>query len=321
MKSLLPGIEAQQILPEKTRKIANELLDRYPDIFKKFQDTKTEALLRDVAGGTKTGTDKLAMLSEIQGLPYAAMPQKTINFEDAWTLRQGLGEKIGLARAAFQRKEIDETAYSQIKKLFGAISDDIDTWGRQIGKPEISETFKSANNAYKHYVVKYDILQRAYAKANDITPGTGSLFSPQKFSNALRSIVEKDRYGKVFKPEEITEFAGLANIMQTVNRAGQYLAQPQTGVSLTIPAVSTAFASLAAAMGGNVPMAVTVVGEIGAMGVAKFLTTTPTGKNLMYAASKVAPNSAAMGRILDKIYNLAPKIMATVGTDESEGNQ
>jgi hypothetical protein len=95
--------------------------------------------------------------------------------------------------------------------------------------PALSE-FKAANEAFKQYSVKFDAMRVAYDKAMGTT-GAGEMFSPKKYSTALKSLANDPNYKKNVKwlPGEIEEMTGLANILQVVKRAGQYAENPPPG--------------------------------------------------------------------------------------------
>lgn len=303
VKDLIKEVPKQEIPPTKTKAAATALLDRYPDIFKKMQDTKTEGLINDIVAGTKTKTENISVGSEpnivrghgpkpspkllldAEGKPVARTITPTLTFDEAWTLRQGLGEKIGQARKLLSRGDIDHTAYSQLKTLFGAVSEDLGKWSDSIGKPEIVSKFKEANNSYKNYVVKYDIMQRAFDKAVG-TVGAGEMFSPKKFSTALKNIAYKDQALKNFTPAEIESMTGLANILQIVKRAGQFKENVPTGNRI---ADAVGIASITKLP--TLPLAWT----------AKFLTTTEVGQNMLRRASNLDPRSSAMTGIVNDL--------------------
>ena len=309
VKGLVSQVPNQAIAPTETREIAQDLLSRYPDIFKRFQDVKTEGLLNDIVKGTAPVKNTGGLFGATS---TAATTPKTLSFDEMWTLRQGLGEKIGQARLMKQRGEIDNTAYSQLKSLFGAVSNDIDGWATQIGKPEISSQFKAANDAYKTFVVKHDILSRAYDKVvKDV--GENTFFSPQKFSTELGKLVGKNKYTKQFTAAEINEMTGLANIMQVVKRSGQFMENQPT-------ANRWGPAALGLDMGETAYQVAHMTGALKTAGVAaivtgavKLLTTTTIGKRLAMAASKYNPQGRAMARIVNEIYSLVPKAAAVGG--------
>ena len=327
MKTLLPGISAQQIVPGKTKPLAAAFLKRYPDLFKRFQDTKTEGLLQDIAAGVKdvTKNTPASTILNASGNPMVeaavSTTPKTLTFDEAWALRQGLGEKISQARKMLQRGEIDQTAYGQLKSMFGAVSSDMESWASKIGKPEITDAFRASNDAYKNYVVKYDVLQRAYDKAAGPNETVGRMFSPQKFSTALTQIIQKDKHLNLFSPGEISEMSGLANIMQVVRRAGQYMENPPTGARLTLPILGATAENIALHLVGTT--SATATGGVAVVGtaVAKFLTSTRTGKNLARAASKVEASTPAMQKIVDEIFKLIPKAASVEATQPNSINE
>lgn len=305
MKTEVSGISSQSIKPDNTRKAATELLDRYPDIFKKFQDSKREGIIASIVEDTKPTTKKSAILNA-KGAPISTTVPKEITFEEAWALRDGLGEMIGQARKKLATGDVDKTTYSEISKLYSAINNDIDSWAGSVGRPDIRTMINEANDAYKQYVVKFDIIQRAFDKAEGTT-GAGEIFSPKKFSTALKTIAYQDKALKKFSATEIDEMTGLANILQVVKRAGQFKENPPTGSRWGLPVLAAATFPMSAGA---------AAGEIGAVGVARFLTGTKLGKNVALAASKVEPDSRAMAALMNVVYNQAPKFAATEATSD-----
>ena len=311
LKDLIKTVPVQEIAPKETRSAANDLIKRYPDVFKKLQDTKTEGLIDSVVSGVGPEANTGGPLS------LAAPAAKTMTFDEMWTLRQGLGEKIGQARKLEARGDMDRTAVGQMKKLFSAVSNDLDNWSSSIGKPEIAEQFKAANSAYKDFVVKHDIVQRAYDKAAG-TVGAGEMFSPKKFSTALKSIVYKDNALKNFSPAEVDEMTGLANIMQVVKRAGQYAENPPTGNrygALTVGGLAEGAAYTA----GGATAAVKTAGAAAATaGALRFLTSTEMGKRLALSASRLEPGSSAMTKLVNEVMDAAPAIAASAVTQPED---
>jgi len=288
--------DKQTITPTNIKDTAGSLLKRYPDIFKRLQDTQTEGILQDIVGGVKdikTVTPNPSRFGELTPAYVSETVKKTpkmLTFDEAWTLRQGLGEKIGQARKLLARGEVDQTAYSQLKALYGAVSTDMDAWATKIGQPEITAQLNGANAAYKQYVVKYDIMQRTYDKAVGVT-GAGEMFSPKTFSTSLKNIAYKDKSLKTFSPDEINEMTGLANVMQVVKRAGQYKENVPTGnrfldLWLVKEAITTALTPIS--------------------WVGTYLATNPTGKKLALEAANLNPASPEMGRLVQKLYSASP---------------
>lgn len=289
-----------------TRVAAKELLTRYPDLFKKFQDTKLEGYLNNIVQDTGIKTATSPILS-VSGKPIVTQLMPKMGFDDMWELRKGLGALIGQAKKQLQGGMVNETEYGMLNKLYSSVNKDIDSWTTKIGQPEISTAFKTANNAYKQYVVKYSILERAFDKAAGAEEA-GKVFSPKRFSNELNKILIKEKYYGSFSEAEKKEMAGLANILSVVKRAGEYAENPPTGARLAEPGIVMTVAGF----GKTVPYAV----------LAKFLSTTKAGKNLVLAASKVEPESAVMKSIVNQSYKLASRASASGILDlaEDEGD-
>lgn len=331
----------EPILPEKTRATAIDLLESYPEIFKKFQNTKLEGTIENIIKGTEVQTSKMvspgtpsifksetpsltARIANIYESPRIQVspgtspifrgpsniiermagrePQKTITFDEIWTLRDGLGEMIGQAKKKLASGDVDRTTISKLNSLYKSVNNDIDSWTKTIGKPEISQSIKTANDAYKTYVVKYRLIQDAYDKAAGAT-GAGEFFSPKKFSTSLKNMIAKDKEYGTFSPQEIDRMTGLANIMQVVKRAGQFRENPPTG---------SRFVDLMLGGGaGALAIVSPKTAAIGAAttGIVRFLTTTSSGKKLAMIAAKTEPNSSAMNLIMRNIA----KDMITAG--------
>ena len=321
-------VPVQDILPGETRKSAMKLLDQYPDFFKRFQDTKTEGLIKNIVGDTSPTiipprTNPASMILGADGkpaIPSSMIPGKTIpttfTFEDLWDLRKGLGEKIGQARQLKARGELDETAYKQLKTLFASVSTDLEQWAGKIGRPDIINDFRSANEAYKNFVVKHDIVSRAYDKAMG-TVGAGELFSPKRFSTALKKIAYDNQAYKTFSEGEVQQMTGLANIMQVVKRSGQFMENPPTGNRWGGLGTTALIEGTAWKVGGVATAAKTAGTAAFATGVAKFLTTTKAGQNLALAASRLEPDSKGMRMVVDQIYKQVPRFMTGAELKES----
>lgn len=305
LKTTVSGIQDQQIMPSETKAAANDLLKRYPDLFKQFQDTKTEGLLRNIAADTKDVTTVSPILNS-QGNAISSTTPKTLTFDEAWALRDGLGEKIGQARKLLASGAIDQTQLSTMKRAFAAINKDIDGWADSIGREDVKGAIRGANDAYKQYVVKYDVIQRAMDKAEG-TVGAGEMFSPKKLSTALKTIAYKDKQLNRFSPQEIDEMTGLANILQVTKRAGQYAENPPTGNRWGALGMMSGVGGGAMYAGGLPALGGVMSGTI----LTRFLTTTSSGKRLAMAASKIEPGTPAMEGLLRAL----PRAMAQESID------
>ena len=306
------------IEPTNTKKIAGELLSRYPDTFKMLQDTRTEAILNNIAKDTSDKT-VISNLLDAKGNPIRTTKPPELTFKDMWDLRGGLGDKIGQARKKLNAGELDQTQYGQVKALFKAVNEDIETWTKNIGRPDIKSAITEANDAYKHYVVKYDAVQRAYTKAAGVE-GVDRLFSPQKFSTALENIIKKNDVYKTFTPEEIKEMTGLANIMQVVRRAGQYMENPPTGNRWGAVLTGGLLEGSAYAAGGALAAVKTAGATLAISSVAKFITTTEAGKSLALRAATLQPTSQEMRNVFIEVMKQSPKF-ATTGTANLAGKK
>lgn len=305
LKTTLPGIDQQIINHTETRTVAKTFLERYPDIFKKFQDTKRENILMDIVKGVEEKIPARIYSPTGQMLP-STIP-KNLTFEEAWYLRHGLGEMIGQARKKLASGEIDKTTFSQMKTLFSAVDNDINKWASSIGKPNITDAIVSANDAYKQYVVKADLFQRAMERKNVYT--TDGFLSPQKFSNTLRDIIKKDKYYGTFSKTELDEMTGLSNIMHIVQRAGQFKENPPTGRRWG----PLLFLGLVREAGTVASLPITMV--------SKFLTGTEAGKRLVLSASKIEPQNPAMAKIMEEIYRQVPRMGGMEGAQIGVGNK
>jgi hypothetical protein len=303
LKRIISGVPVQEIKPDETKAVATKLLERYPGMFDFSQDAKMKNILTQVVKGTED-------LQLMDAAGNVITKPRTFTFDDLWMLREGLGDAIGQARQKMTRGDVNATQVGELRKLFGAVSRDMDNWAGSIGAPGISQTFKAANDAYRHYVVKYDILQRAYDEST-VAAGKGDreYFSPQVFSKNLRNIVYKDKELKRFTSNELSEMAGLANIMQIVKRSGQFAGQQNTGIQmLTLGTPLSIGGAIGGAVGGGLGGAALGAGgvAIGA-GTLKFLTATKPGKALLMSASHIEPNSYTAKMLINTIERQAPR--------------
>lgn len=291
--------ENSTLQPTETRATAKQLLDRYPDVFKKLQDSKLEGAIRNIVGDT---SPQVANYLDASYNPTTKITPATMSFDDAWQLRKNLGTKIGQAKKLLINGAIDETELSQLNSLYKAVSNDIDS------NPNLAQPFKAANDAYKQYNVKYNLLAKAYEKVTrDV--GDQKLFSPAKFSNELdrmaRDAGAGEIYSKssriktgVFTPAEKAELTGLANILQVAKRSGQYMENPPTGNRWG--AITTVGGTGGAAFAtGGIPGVVQAAAAGASIAlITKFLTTSKMGRSIARRAARVSPTSPAMKKLM-----------------------
>lgn len=273
---------------------AFNLLDRYSKIFESLQDNKTKKILKNIVGDTTESTNVSPILGP-QGEQIVNRVPATISVDDLWQARKGLWN-------AMQReyKQGNNEAYAVLAETRNAITQDLNNLSDKIA-PGASQIFKDANEAYKRYNLKYEIMKEAYDKATRLT-GDPTKFSPKLFSTQLYKIADQQGGRQLFSPTEISQLTGTANIMDMVKRAGQFHENPPTGNRFGLP--------IMAEMAGWKKIALTAPYYM----VGKFLTTTESGKKLALAASKVEPSSRGMQVIMRMVYNQLPKISATGAT-------
>jgi len=297
LNAAVEGIPKQQVVARRTGDAAKNLLERYPDVFKKFQDAKTERLIKDIVGGVEQNTPEAVSGFGAGGrVTYNVPKPRTFTFDDMWQLRKGLGEKIGQARKKLASGEIDQTTYSQMKQLFGAVDDDITAWTKEIKRPDVRRALDDANMSYRNFVVKHDIVQRAYDKAAGVS-GAGEAFSPQKFATELKKSAYKAQKTQSFSQREIDEMQGLAKIMQAVKRAGQFRENVPT---------SDRWGALGLGGGTYLAGGLPAVAETGAaVFTLNKLLTSPAGKRIILAAKNVKPGTVQMERLVKQAVSLS----------------
>jgi hypothetical protein len=173
--------------------------------------------------------------------------------------------------------------------------------------------FRTANEEFKRVSVKFDVLREAYDAAMHTTrAGQQGEFSPQVFATQLKKLANDPKYKRHVKwsPGEVEEMNGVAKIFDYAKRAGQFQENPPTGNRWGLPVVL----GMGLEHGGSLAWAAKA-GSLATM--AKFLTSTAPGKKLAMSASKLEPNSPAMAKIVDEIYNQLPKGAANVMVGEN----
>ncbi len=232
-------------------------------------------------------------------IPEALRGGGGISFNDLWQLRKGIGDAKDHALSQNNMEAVG--VLGQVKK---AVDKDIDQIS-ETSKTGISEKLRTANEAYKRYNVKYQMLQEAYDKAAGVK-GSKEFFSPKTFSTQLKNIIYEQKQGKLFSPSEVDEMAGMANIMQVVKRAGQFAENPPTGNRM-IDAMLTG-----GGIGGmivNAPVTLkTAIGLGTTTALFRFLTSNPKGKSILRAAGKMEPLDPRMGDILNYVYQVSQAV-------------
>ena len=289
----------------ETKQAAEELIQRFPTVFESVQDNEIKRVLSNIIGDTIDKTVKTGIL-DAQGNAIMQQVQPKISFDDLWTLRKGIGQALGSAQ-----KTGNDVAASQYSRIYSAVSNDMDNMMNN-AHGGVSTPFKEANDAFKQYSIKFDVMRQAYDKATGTTgAGTTGFFSPVKYATELKNLANNPEYKKNIKwsPTEVVEMTGLANILQVTKRAGQFMENPPTGnrwggivtgTGLGVGGMSAGIAPTLSAMGASGTAAL----------ITKFITTTKAGQRLALASSKAEANSKTMQTIINQLYNQLPKFAA-----------
>lgn len=238
----------------------------------------------------------------------------TVDFKEMWSLREGIGELIGQARKKISTGDVNENQIGQLKALYNSVNKDIEGWTNTIGRADIRELIKTANNSYKDLVVKYNLIEEALAKASPETSGK-KVFSPQTFSTELKKLArgqEKGRYN-LFSETEVREMAGIANIMQYAQRAGQFMENTPTGLRWGFPATVAGATAAATNFSGPTGLAI-AGGAVSGVQLMRWLTTTESGKRFALSASKMSSDSLVWKSFIAMAYQQAAKMPALAAT-------
>lgn len=152
--------------------------------------------------------------------------------------------------------------------------------------------------------VRYGMISNAFEKAYK---GDSNMFSPARFAAELDKVAAAK--GVFFKGAEKAEIDGFKNLMRHTDRSFIALSKPETGVQ-NIPYLIGG----GAAAGAIFNPAATATGLAGTYAMKKLLTTN-SGRRLLLASSKLAPNSPQMQAFLDKSRQLIQRIVAIEATN------
>lgn len=303
-----------QIAAVETKKIASNLLDTYPDVFKSIQNTKVKGIISNIVHDVKDYGVNTGLVNA-KGFPIIRKVTPEFSFEDLWALRKGIGQEIGDAST--------ETARGQFKALYHAVSDDMDVMFSQ-SQGKGGNLFKQANQEWKRLSLKFDAVREAYDKATGTIKGKEmGGFSSKTFATELKNLANDPKYKGNIKwdAKETDYMIGLAKIMEATKRTGQYMENPPTGNRWGLPIILGSIGSSAmteAALGHPVLAAGKAGGTLSLILVGKFLTGTPAGQRLAMAGSRAEPTSPAMQLIVRQIYSQLPRYAAALSTEQQE---
>lgn len=205
------------------------------------------------------------------------------------------GIKKAYQRAdAFYSNMIKNQDRSLAKAMQSDKPDEIYNQFVKMGKGDRAANFYNALDQKGQAALRLKMADEAFGKAfNEQT----NVFSPAKFAGEFERLSEP--YGMVFKGADKAEMDGFVKLMRHVERAGQYMENPSTGVRLTDIAM----------VGGAAtnPILTAKIGGVSLL--AKTMFTTKAGKNLLMAASKLPEGSKGLANVL----KAAETVMAASG--------
>ena len=168
------------------------------------------------------------------------------------------------------------------------------------------QRFYNALDPKGRAAVRYGMVNQARDAAMKEVDGS-VVFSPATFSNKL-SDVEKAA-GVFFKGSDKARIEGYRNLMSTVQRAGQTLERPPTGVRLTTYAAIGGTGALAAVEPATATALLT------SAVATKYLWTSERGTKFLLAASRYQPGSPEMLRLIEAVSRQVPKAAAAAATE------
>lgn len=161
------------------------------------------------------------------------------------------------------------------------------------GGEDRAQKFYNALDEKGRAAVRYGML--ANALDNAAIPGSSNI-SPAKFAKSMEDIAGAS--GVFFKGMEKSEIDGFVNLMRHAERFGQYAENPPTGQRV-IPWL----------IGGAAAFSPTAVGVgMAATSVAKKLTMTKAGRDLLLEASALRPGTPEMQKLVDLMAVRVPQI-------------
>lgn len=157
-------------------------------------------------------------------------------------------------------------------------------------KSRADKVFATLDNAGKQ-AVRSGLMKEAQSAATN----PQGVFSPAKFAGYIDE--HSNAVQTFFRGRDLQEIKGLANLMRTVQRAGQFAENPPTGQRV-IPYL----------MGGAAVLEPTSTAAVagGTLGFTKLLQT-ESGRNLLLLLSKVSPGSESAQRLAEQAAKLAGK--------------
>jgi hypothetical protein len=164
-----------KIDPVETRTKVTEIINDYPDLFKKLEAPALEAKLNAMAGklakeeikqpaGLLVNESGMPIIPEIKGMPE-------LTFSEVRKTREAL---IDALQSAKQQNKLGSQSAVKIGDVIEAMDKDIDTWGTQAAQnSNIAEAWTKARNNWRDNVVPLRDADMAVSMIRD--PNSGEL--------------------------------------------------------------------------------------------------------------------------------------------------
>lgn len=164
-----------KIDPTETRAKVTEIINDYPDLFKKLEAPALEAKLNAMAGklakeevkqsaGLLVDEFGMPLIKEIKGMPE-------LTFSEVRKTREAL---IDALQSAKQQNKLGSQSAVKIGDVIEAMDKDIDTWGTQAAQnSNIAEAWTAARNNWRDNVVPLRDADMAVSMIRD--PNSGEL--------------------------------------------------------------------------------------------------------------------------------------------------
>lgn len=279
-----------------------DFIERYRDAprgtFDEMIEFRSEMLQEFRKMQNSVNTDRAVSYSARTSIGNAI---ESINDDMEMFARQFGADDLWKRANRFYYDNVVEFKSGKLKNLLNEDSasnfDQQAAWRYLTGQPNDERArrmWQSLDSTGRH-AVRVGLIKEAIDAA---TPTTGP-FSPAKFAAYLEK--EMPNIDRFFRGERKDEIKGLINVMRHIERSGQYLENPPTGVR-TIPLLIGGMAGYGAAVDP-----VTTAGALSGMGLMKALFETKTGRNMLLSASTTSPGSEDFEKIMQAIETFASR--------------
>ena len=321
----LKGLPNTTVTPNKTKALLNSKIDELskslapdsaltkdlskikanfdnPNVTTDFNNMRLlRSQLGDLADKYAQGTNPNKSASKFFGDMRQAVESDITDFV-ASTGNDGI--KKAYQRAdAFYSNMVKKQDRNLAKAMQSDKPDEIYNQFVKMGKGDRAANFYNALDQKGQAALRLKMADEAFGKAfNEQT----NVFSPAKFAGEFERLSEP--YGMIFKGADKAEMDGFVKLMRHVERAGQYMENPPTGVRLTDIAM----------VGGAATNPILTAKIGGASLLAKTMFTTKAGKNLLMAASKLPEGSKGLANVLKAAETVMAASGAQAGISDSQ---